>query len=83
MPKIVDGKLREILETTQLLLEYGAPEDRFRVSSALAEVLSAGATLATVEWAADYLRERLPGAEQRRAAVRRNRATAPRFHSDD
>lgn len=54
---IVDGEIRALLEAAELRLEYGTPEDRYRVAGAFHEVLAAGATLATLEWAVDYLRQ--------------------------
>lgn len=59
MPKPVDGQLRELLEAAELLLEYGTPEDRYRVSSVFHAVLGAGATSTTVKWGVDYLQAKL------------------------
>jgi uncharacterized membrane protein YciS (DUF1049 family) len=72
---IIDGKLRELLEAAELLLEYGTAEDRYRVSTVLLEILGAGATPTTVEWGAEYLQAKVAegSVEQKRQTIERAR----------
>jgi hypothetical protein len=56
MPKPVDGPIRELLTEVVLALEHLPADDRFKVSTALDQVLNSD-DYTIVEWATGYLRQ--------------------------